>query len=74
MARPKHVENLQDAIDRHLQDKRNQLIWALSLQDYNLTQIGKVFNRDKATIMRIMREKPDGWRPKWIKVSDENNA
>jgi len=51
----------------HLIEKRNELIWALSLQEYSLAQIGKIFNVDRSTIMRIVRTKPQDWKPKWIK-------
>ena len=51
-----------------LLDTRNQLIWALTFQEYELLEIGKIFNLDRATIYRIQKKMPEGWEPKWVKV------
>jgi DNA-directed RNA polymerase specialized sigma24 family protein len=51
----------------HIQNKRSELIWALSLQDYSYSEIGEVFKLNSSTIMRIVNQKPKNWKPKWIK-------
>jgi len=53
---------------KHIQDKRNELIWALHKQDYTDTQIGEVFNLHRSTIARIIQTMPNNWEPKWVKV------
>ena len=52
---------------KHIKDKRDELIWALSIQDYSLAEIGTVFGLNSSTIMRIIRNKPKDWQPKWVK-------
>jgi hypothetical protein len=52
----------------HLKEKRDELIWALSLQDYTLADIGTVFKLNRSTIFRIIEEKPKNWKPKWVKA------
>ena len=64
----KDVDNRK--VKRHLVEKRNELIWALSLQDYPNVDIGGVFNLNRSTIKRIMAKKPRDWKPKWQKVQD----
>lgn len=54
-------------VEKHLIDKRNELIYAISLQNYTDAQIGRMFNLNRSTIMRIIKGKPTGWKPKWIK-------
>lgn len=52
-----------------LREKRDELIWALSLQEYNYEEIGQMFNGlNRSTVMRIIERKPRGWKPKWVKV------
>jgi len=51
----------------HIKTKRDELIWALSLQEYNDAQIGRIFNLDRSTIHRIIRRMPSDYKPKWIK-------
>lgn len=53
----------------YLQDKRNELIWALAdkSQGYNNTQIALIFNLNKSTIGDIIKKKPQDWSPKWVK-------
>lgn len=57
-------------IESYLRSKRDELIWALSLQDFNDAQIGRIFNLNRSTIKRIIENKPLGWKPKWQKVHD----
>ena len=52
---------------KHIKDKRDELIWALSLQDYTLSEIGTIFGINRSTVLRILENKPKDWQPKWIK-------
>jgi len=54
-------------MEPHLREKRDELIWALDLQGYTLAQIGRIFNRNRATILDVIKKKPKDWVPKWIK-------
>jgi hypothetical protein len=55
-------------MENHVREKRDELIWALSIQDYTHAQIGRIFNLNRSTILRILADKPKDWKPKWIKV------
>jgi len=55
--------------EKYIREKRIELIWALSLQDYTHAQIARIFNVDRSTIMRIIRKKPSRWKSKWVKYS-----
>ena len=55
-------------VDRYIRDKRDELIWALSHQDYSLGQIGDMFNMKKVSVQRVLTRKPRGWTPKWVKI------
>lgn len=59
-----------DNMENHLKEKRNELMWALSLQDYTNAQIGRIFNIHRATVKRIIDKKPRDWQPKWKKVQE----
>lgn len=69
MAKPLEVDNTTERIPVHLREKRNELIWALSLQDYNNSQIGLIFNMNRSTAFRIIGSKPRDWKPKWVKAT-----
>jgi len=60
-------KNGDNRIPRYLREKRNELIWALSLQHYSNVHIAQVFNLNRATTLRIIRQKPRDWKPKWVK-------
>lgn len=67
MANSRPVEKLEN----HLKDKRNELIWALALQDYSHAQIARIFGiAHRSTVLRIVQQKPRDWRPKWEKVRE----
>jgi len=68
MAKKKHVDNTN--VESFLLDKRNELVWALSFQNYSDAQISRMFNVHRSTILRILRQMPRKWEPKWIKASD----
>lgn len=53
---------------KFLREKRAELIWALSLQDYSQSHIAAMFNIDRATVLRIIAKKPKSWKVKWVKV------
>jgi len=55
-------------IEPHVQDKRDELVWALSAQGYSASQIGSIFNLHRSTVIRIVAAKPDGWKVKWVKA------
>ncbi len=64
----KRVEG--DKLEKHLREKRYELIWALSHQDYTQAQICRIFNMPhRSTVMHIINRKPRDWTPKWIKVT-----
>lgn len=62
----KHVDK---KIKEHLRFKRNELIWALSQQDYTFADIGEIFNLERSTILRIVRRMPRDWVSPWWKIT-----
>ena len=54
-------------IEKYIQDKRNELIWALNIQDYTDSQVGRIFKLNRSTVSRIIRSKPKDWKVKWFK-------
>ena len=56
-------------IQELLKQKRRELVWALSLQDYTHEDIAFIFfdGADRSTITRMINERPKDWKPKWIK-------
>lgn len=60
MARPTNKK-------KHLIEKYQELVWALSLQGYNNEEVGIVFNRSRSVIKRVIDKMPTGWEPKWVK-------
>lgn len=54
---------------KHLIDKYKELVWALSLQDYNNQDIGTIMNRTRSVISRVINERPKNYQAKWVKVS-----
>lgn len=54
-------------MEEHIKQKRDELIWALDLQGYTFVQIGRIFNRNSSTILRVVEAKPKGWKVKWVK-------
>jgi len=51
-------------METHVKEKRAELIWALSIQDYTFAQIGRIFNINRSTVLRIIKEMPKGWQLK----------
>jgi IS30 family transposase len=54
--------------ENHITEKRKELIWALSLQDYSFAQIGRIFNIHRSTVLRIVEKMPKNYKPKWVKI------
>lgn len=58
------TELLQELLDQ----KRNELIWALSLQEYTHDDIAYILRSvDRSTVTRIISKRPVDWAPKWVK-------
>ena len=64
----KATETVDKNIEKHLQDKRNELVWALSSREYTNAQIGRVFGINRSTVSRIIEKKPKDYKPKWVKL------
>ena len=64
----KKIYNVYMIEEKHIKEKRIELIWALSLQDYTHAQIGRIFNIDRSTVLRIISKKPRNWSSKWHKT------
>ena len=54
-------------IEQHLKDKRDELIWALALQNYSNAQIARMFGLNRMAIKRIVDRKPKDYQSKWVK-------
>lgn len=51
-----------------LEQKRTELIWALSLQEYTQEDIAYILrDADRSTISRTINKMPTDWQPKWVK-------
>jgi len=56
-------------MEEHIKEKRDEIVWALSLQKYTHKQIASMFNLNRSTVYRIIKDKPKNYKPKWIKAS-----
>ena len=53
-----------------LDEKRTELIWALSLQKYTQADIAYILrDADISTVSRTISKMPTDWKPKWVKQS-----
>ena len=70
------VDKKGEKVEKHLLDKRDEIIWSLSdQQDYSPAQIGKIFNiRYISTVMRIIARKPIRWQSPWIKRTNDSKV
>jgi len=60
--------NKNELIKKLLNDKRLELIWALSLQEYTHEDIAYIFRGlDRSSVTRIIQQRPEDYKPKWIK-------
>ena len=58
----------QEMLKELLDQKRTELIWALSLQDYTHDDIKYILrDSDRSTITRTINRRPEDWKPKWVK-------
>lgn len=61
MARPEKEK-------QYIIEKRDELVWAMSHQDWSNADIARIFNIDPSRVTRIIAVMPKGWKPKWVKV------
>jgi hypothetical protein len=60
----------QEMMKELLDQKRMELVWALSLQDYTHDDITYILrDADRSTITRMINKRPLDWQPKWVKRS-----
>lgn len=58
----------QEMMRELLDQKRLELVWALSLQDYTHEDIAYLLrDADRSTITRMINKRPPDWKPKWVK-------
>lgn len=55
-------------LEEYLMEKRDEIIFALSCQDYTEAQIGRMFRLPRSQIHRMLKRKPAGYSPKWVKA------
>ena len=65
MTKAKSVDNYK--LEAFLKEKREEIIWALSLQDYTDAQIARMFKLNRSTVLRMLRDKPKDYQAKWVK-------
>lgn len=58
-------------IEQYLREKREEIIFALSCQDYTEAQIGRLFRLPRSYVHKILKKKPEGYSPKWVKKKAE---
>lgn len=52
-----------------LDQKRTELIWALSLQEYTHEDIAYILRSvDRSTITRTINRRPENWSSPWVKI------
>lgn len=62
------MDDKEKAIKKMLDDKRLELVWALSLQNYTQADIAYMLrDADVSTISRAIKRRPRGWKTKWVK-------
>lgn len=60
--------NKPELLKELLENKRTELIWALSLQEYTQEDIAFILrDSDRSTISRTINKMPADWQPKWVK-------
>lgn len=70
MRNTQSVDNRFKPMEKYLSDKRDELVWALLMQDYTVAQVARIFNVHRSLIHQILKRKPEGWKPKWRKVQE----
>lgn len=62
--------NKNDLIEELLENKRKELLWALSLQGFTHEDIAKILRPvDRSNVTRLINQMPKDWQPKWVKRS-----
>lgn len=57
-------------IEGYAVEKRNELLWSIHSQGFNLRQLAFIFGMSKSQAHNIINEKPKGWVSPWVKRSD----
>lgn len=55
-------------IPQHVTDKRTELLYAISLQGYTMSEIAFIFGMPKSTAHKYISQRPSDWTPKWRKI------
>ena len=50
-----------------LLEKRKELMWSLTSQHFNKSEIGRIFGLSKSRSNVIMNQCPKNYKPKWVK-------
>ncbi|MCR4286169.1 MAG: hypothetical protein NUW00_04715 [Candidatus Kaiserbacteria bacterium] len=62
------MEKKERKLEGYLLEKRVEIIWAMSLQDYSLSQIASIFSLSKTAIFKIIKKRPSDWVSPWRKM------
>ena len=57
-------------IRQHVKDKKRELIYALSEQEYSYAEIAYIFGIPRSSAHYIVSRKPAGYKSKWVKRDD----
>ena len=55
-------------IEQHIYNKRDELVWSLSSQNYTFSQIAWIFGISKTLVFNILKRKPKDWSRPWMKI------
>lgn len=62
--------NKSDLLKEILDNKRNELVWSLSTQEYTQEDIAYILKGvDRSSISRIIAKRPKSWVSPWVKRS-----
>ena len=56
-------------IPKHVIEKRLELLYAISLQGYTMSEIAFIFGMPKSTVHKYISQRPSDFQPKWVKRS-----
>ena len=63
--------NKSDLVKEILDNKRNELIWSLSLQEYTQEDIAYILKGvDRSSISRIIAKRPKNYKSPWVKRNE----
>lgn len=54
-------------IEKHIEDKRTELIWALHRQDYTSRQLAYIFGMSRSNVHKITSKMDPKWQSPWKK-------